>query len=138
MGFFLCSPASRPPAATRAGIRASFAIGFMIAFFPANAQAEESRRYAALYAIYYDYAVADYCRSIDRAVHDGFVLLRKFLLARDKIGKTDDHSERIAAFVDADLEYANRGLSGQKLWCRTEGDAAVRRFTLFFQKREIE
>ena len=100
--------------------------------------AEESRRYPALFHIYYDYAVAEYCGMIDRPVHDGFVLLRKFLLARDRIGVASDYAERISANMVADDEYLDRGLSGPKLWCRTEGVAAAQRFTRFFQRRALQ
>ena len=86
---------------------------------------------------YYDYGVAEYCGLVDPSVHNGFALLRLDQLARGHIGPAAEKSIRIKALMAVDDEYQDRGLSGQKTWCRTEGGEAVRRFTAYFRTRQL-
>ncbi len=90
-----------------------------------------------LQQVHYDIAVADYCGLIDQPVAIGYFLLHHDLLARGNVAPEDDQAARLAAIAAADLEYFDRGLSGQKNWCRTEGAAAVGRFTSYFQRRQL-
>lgn len=86
---------------------------------------------------YYDYGVAEYCSLVDAPVHNGFVLLRHDQLARGRIGAEVDRLVRIDADKAVEFEYFDRGLSGQKNWCRTEGATAVERFTVYFRTRKL-
>jgi hypothetical protein len=95
------------------------------------------RSHPELMRTYYDYGVAEYCGMVDAPVHNGYVLLRHDQMARAKIGPEADRRVRIAADMAVDLEYLDRGLSGQKKWCRTEGADAVHRFTVYFQTRKL-
>jgi hypothetical protein len=86
---------------------------------------------------YYDYGVSEYCGLVDMPVHNGFALLRLDQLARGNIAQEADRQVRFEALKAVDYEYLDRGLSGQKIWCRTEGADAVRRFTVYFQTRRL-
>jgi len=101
------------------------------------AGAVEPAAEAALVQTYYDFAVAEYCGLVTQPVYIGFFLLRHDQLARGKFGAGDNNEARRVADLAADLEYFDRGLSGQKNWCRTEGAVAVARFTSYFQRREL-
>lgn len=86
---------------------------------------------------YYDFAVAEYCRLVDASVYSGALLLHQDQLARGKISRAADRRAWIDATVAADLEYQNRGLGGQRNWCRNEGADAARRFTTYFRNRSL-
>jgi hypothetical protein len=90
-----------------------------------------------LVRIYYDYGVAEYCGLVDMPVHNGFALLRSDHLARRKVGREADRRARIDADKAVYFEYEDHGLSGQKAWCRTDGAAAVARFTQYFRTRHL-
>jgi hypothetical protein len=98
---------------------------------PAPSQHPELRR------TYYDYGVAEYCSLVDMPVHNGFALLRNDQMAQGNVTRAEDRRARIDAYMTVDLEYQDRGLSGQKNWCRTEGAEAVRRFTVYFRTRHL-
>lgn len=107
---------------------------------PLAAPAEEAvptDQHPELVRIYYDYGVAEYCGLVDAPVHNGYILLRNDQVARGKIGADADRRAWIDAYKAVDLEYLDRGLSGQKNWCRTEGVAAVERFTTYFRTRKL-
>lgn len=86
---------------------------------------------------YYDYGVVEYCGLVDMPVHNGYALLRNDQMARGKVGRAADRQARIDADMAVDYEYQDRGLSGQKAWCRTEGAVAAERFTLYFRTRRL-
>ena len=86
---------------------------------------------------YYDYGVTEYCGLVDMPVHNGFALLRLDQLARGNIAAAADRRARLEALKAVDFEYQDRGLSGQKGWCRSEGADAVRRFTVYFRTRHL-
>lgn len=90
-----------------------------------------------LQQVHYDFAVADYCGLVDQPVAIGYFLLHHDLLARGNVSPDANRAARLAAITAADLEYFDRGLSGQKNWCRTEGATAVARFTSYFQRRQL-
>ena len=105
-----------------------------------TASAEElapSNPHPELVRTYYDYGVAEYCGLVDMPVHNGYALLRNDQLARGKIAREADRRARLDAYLAVDLEYLDRGLSGHKTWCRTEGAMAVDRFTHYFQTRKL-
>ncbi|MEX0807257.1 MAG: hypothetical protein WD044_00880 [Dongiaceae bacterium] len=79
-----------------------------------------------LTAVYYRFAVVEYCSLADLQVASGFERARDRILA--DAGATEDvhRSARIAGWTAADLEWSNRGLGGFRRWCETEGtDAAA-------------
>lgn len=84
-----------------------------------------------LYAAFYDFSVCDYCGLVTREVHDGFSDRTAALIAAGRISEEVVRKVRIRAWTDADLEWGNRGLGGFRGWCRTEGEAAARRFLAF-------
>ncbi|WP_374654852.1 hypothetical protein [Dongia sp.] len=86
---------------------------------------------------YYDYGVTEYCGLVDMPVHNGFALLRLDQLARGNVAPSADRHARLEALKAVDDEYLDRGLSGQKGWCRTEGADAVRRFITYFRTRHL-
>ncbi|TDQ81063.1 hypothetical protein A8950_2933 [Dongia mobilis] len=86
---------------------------------------------------YYDLAVAQYCGLADRPVLMGYVLLRHDLLARGNIRPAETFELARKADLAADLEYFDRGLSGQRNWCATEGAEAVDRFVSYFRYRHL-
>lgn len=83
----------------------------------------------ALYHLFYERAVADTCALISRPVELGFRLERDRRAVALGIGPADLRDLRLQGLVAADLEWLNRGLGGNRAWCRGEGMAAVRRFT---------
>lgn len=90
-----------------------------------------------LFRAHYDIAIADYCGLVSQAVAIGYVLLHHDLLARGNIRPEDDRAAQLKAVRDADYAYQDWGLSGHKKWCRQEGEAAVARLTLYFQRRGL-
>jgi hypothetical protein len=50
------------------------------------------------------------------------------LTASSGLDDEDAKDQRIAGWVDADLEWGNRGLGGFRAWCETEGLTAAERF----------
>lgn len=105
-----------------------------------TASAEEARPlnpYPELVRTYYDYGVVEYCGLVDMPSHNGFALLRNDQIARGKIGREADRQARVDADMAVDFEYQDRGLSGQKNWCKTEGGQAVERFTQYFRTRRL-
>lgn len=115
-------------------------IGMVGCLLPAWALAEPilpPGPYPDLLRTYYDYGVTEYCGLVDMPVHNGFALLRLDQLARGNIAPAADRRARLDALKAVDFEYLDRGLSGQKVWCRTEGADAVQRFTVYFRTRHL-
>lgn len=111
-----------------------------ICLLPGETLAEEARApnpYPELVQTYYDYGVVEYCGLVDMPSHNGYALLRGDQIARGKIGREADQRARIDASMAVDYEYQDRGLSGQKNWCGTEGALAVARFTQYFRTRHL-
>jgi hypothetical protein len=105
-----------------------------------EAQAEEARvpnPYPDLVRTYYDYGVVEYCGLVDMPSHNGYALLRGDQIARGKVGRDADRRARIDADMAVDFEYQDRGLSGQKAWCKTEGASAYARFIAYFRTRQL-
>lgn len=91
----------------------------------------------ALTRAYYEFVVAGYCGLVDQPVEIGFYLLRHDLLARGNVAPAEHQAAAQMAYLAADFEYQDRGLSGQKAWCRTDGAQYVNRFTQYFQRRQL-
>lgn len=123
---------------TRMRLVAAAAILGMIGILPAPALAElPASESPVLMRAYYAYGIAEYCGQVSMPVHNGFVLLRFDQLARDNLSPEADRFIRIEARKAVDLEFLNRGLGGQRNWCRTEGRAGVRRFVHYFRERKL-
>lgn len=112
-------------------------LALMGVLVPGGADADEVHPHPDLVRTYYDYGVVEYCGLVDMPVHNGFALLRNDQMARGNIRREDDRLARIAAITAVEYEYQDRGLSGNKSWCRTEGAAAVERFTVYFRTRHL-
>lgn len=91
-------------------------------------RAELAARYPELHAAIYDVTVCEYCGLITPEVAAGFRRQLDDLVARDALSEMAVREIRISAWTRADLEWSNRGLGGFRGWCRTEGEAAARRF----------
>jgi hypothetical protein len=105
-----------------------------------EAQAEEigaPNPYPDLVRTYYDYGVVEYCGLVDMPSHNGYALLRNDQIARGKVGRDADRRARIDADMAVDYEYQDRGMSGQKAWCKTEGASAYARFIAYFRTRRL-
>lgn len=86
---------------------------------------------------YYDYTVAEYCGLITPPVAMGHALLHHDLMARGNISPETDWAMRLKGSEEAEYQYQNWGLSGNKQWCRTDGARAAARFTEYFQRRGL-
>jgi hypothetical protein len=89
---------------------------------------EPGWRTAELYSVFYGHAVCDYCGLITEQVDAGFRLARDRLIEAGALTQEEVRQLRASAWLAADHEWANRGLGGYRLWCRTEGAAAAERF----------
>jgi hypothetical protein len=94
-----------------------------------DANAPVTRQYPELHSAYYDISVCEYCGLVTSEVANGFRREVANLVARDHMNADQHREVRLHAWTAADLEYGNRGLGGFRNWCRTEGLAAVQRFT---------
>jgi len=82
----------------------------------------------SLRSVVYDYAVTSYCGLLTPEVDYGFKRELEDLTASLGLDEVDAREQRIAGWVDADLEWGNRGLGGFRAWCETEGVTAAERF----------
>jgi glutathione S-transferase len=120
------------------GKRAAALVVGMAFLAPAGmARADDLAPADILSQAYYDLAVAQYCGAADGPVMMGFFLLRHDLLARGNIRPAETFDLARRADLAADLEYFDRGLSGQRNWCATEGAVAVARFVSYFRYRHL-
>ena len=76
--------------------------------------------------VVYDLAVSSYCGLITPEVEAGYHREVTAVTTRAGLSEAEAKAERIAGWVDADREWANRGLGGYRGWCETEGLAAAR------------
>ena len=77
---------------------------------------------------FYGMGVAESCGLIDAEVARGFHNEVAWHLARNPLGDEAFRALRFAAALAVDREWYNRGLGGNRTWCRVEGERAVRRF----------
>lgn len=85
--------------------------------------------------VVYDYAVTSYCGVLTPEVEFGFRRELAQLTAHYGLTPEQAKAQRIAGWVAADREWANRGLGGFRAWCQTEGSAAVRHFQAIARAR---
>jgi len=96
----------------------------------------DGQKFPDLYKMYYDGGLLEYCNLISPLAGKGFREMRTDLLARDKPTEEEHRRTRIAAATAVDNEYLDHGLSGQRIWCRTEGQAAFLRFEAYGSGRK--
>lgn len=80
-------------------------------------------------AVYYRYAVVEYCSLLSPMVAHGFEAERDRLVAEAGVDEEQHRLHRLAGWTAADREWSNRGLGGFRMWCETEGQAAAAGFT---------
>lgn len=80
-------------------------------------------------AVYYRFAVVEYCNLLSPMVVHGFEAERDRLVAEAGVDEEQHRQRRIAGWTAADLEWSNRGYGGNRAWCQTEGEAAAAGFT---------
>jgi len=85
-------------------------------------------QHPALFKVYYDETVMAYCGLLTEESEAGFRLERDALLAADPLSAEAHRRVRVASHIAADYAYQDHGLSGQKHWCKTEGQDAYNRF----------
>jgi len=72
--------------------------------------------------------VAQHCDLLTPRAEQGFAAEERRLARAEKLDADGLTKARIAAGIAFAAEYQNRGLGGSRGWCRTEGQAAARRF----------
>jgi hypothetical protein len=121
------------------GCRHGAAFAGLIACLPQGALAHDPLNPTPLSELrdaYYGEGVLEYCGLLTADSYDGFERLVRHLLLTAKIDPETHRRIRIGGSVDADYQFGNHGIGGQRLWCATDGGAAERRF-LDFRRREI-
>jgi hypothetical protein len=97
----------------------------------AAAQSAAGEGERSLRQVVYDYAVTSYCGLLTAEVEFGFQRELAFITKRSGLTEAEAKAERIAGWVDADREWSNRGLGGNRAWCKEDGIPAVKRFLAF-------
>jgi hypothetical protein len=97
---------------------------------PAGANEYDDARdqHPALFQAYYDAGLIEYCGLLTPESVGGFHLRRDELLALEPLSAEQYRRVRVAASIAIDYQYANHGLSGQRVWCKTDGRDAYDRF----------
>jgi hypothetical protein len=80
--------------------------------------------------------VLEYCGLLTEEVYDGYERLVRYLVEAGHFDAATERRIRIDGSVQADYQFDNHGLGGQKLWCATDGQEFVQRF-LDFRRRAI-
>jgi hypothetical protein len=76
----------------------------------------------------YEFAVTSYCGTSTPEVEAGFHTEVAALTERGGFDAETARRLRIRGWVEAELEWRNRGLGGNRAWCESEGVAAARHF----------
>ena len=106
------------------GRRTALALALLAGAAPPQAPAVERD----LTRIVYDYAVTSYCGRLTPEVEIGFRRELAAVTARAGVDAETARRQRIRGWIAADREWSNRGLGGQRAWCREEGLPAARHF----------
>lgn len=93
--------------------------------FASPLKAEENR---GLRRVVYEFAVTSYCGTLDEAVTAGYHAEIAAVTQRSGIDSETARRQRIQGWIDAEAEWRNRGLGGNRAWCAGEGVAAARHF----------
>jgi hypothetical protein len=117
-------------AALGAGVAVLTIAAFLKLHLPVGADQYDDARLAHpdLFQAYYDEGLLEYCGLLSRESIGGFRLRRDELLAGTRLSEAEHRKVRIAAGIAIDYQYQNHGLSGQRLWCKTEGRDAYDHF----------
>ena len=92
---------------------------------------EASSRGLELRRLAYLIGVADYCGFVTYEVYDGYQRETRELIRRENLSQNTWRWIRINGSIDADLQYGNHGIAGQRRWCQSDGMEAVMRFIAF-------
>lgn len=84
-------------------------------------------QHPALFKVYYDENVLEYCGLLTHESALGFVMQRDDLLAQRPLSKEDVRVVRVAGAIAADKAFGSHGLA-QTAWCNGEGKEAYNRF----------
>lgn len=104
---------------------------------PASAgSSERDQQYAAWRDTYYGANVIEYCGLVTSEVADGVRRKLRFLRAWSQMPAAIERRIRLWAAMRADYQYMDHSLGGNRIWCETDGLAAVRSF-LAFRRREL-
>lgn len=113
----------------RRAVPAAWPIGLLLCLAAAQGLAGEGER--SLRQVVYDYAVTSYCGLLTPEVEFGFQRELASVTEQSGLSEVEAKAERIAGWVDADREWSNRGLGGNRAWCREDGIPAAGRFLAF-------
>ena len=92
----------------------------------ATSQAAAAER--DLTRVVYEFAVTSYCGTLDPAVEAGFQAELAAVTERGGLDSETARAQRIRGWVEAEREWRNRGLGGNRAWCAGEGVEAARHF----------
>gem|GEM_PF-2385674 len=87
-----------------------------------------------LVRIYYDVELASYCGMVTNAVRDGFNQELSAMIHNGKFSPDVVRQARNQGLEAVYQEWQNRGLGGFRGWCRKDGAASVRRFSIETQE----
>jgi hypothetical protein len=94
----------------------------------ANEYDDARAQHPALFEVYYDRGLLEYCGLVTRESAAGFFLRRDELLAEEPLTEEQHRRVRVAAGIAIDYQYQDHGLGGQRQWCNTAGRDAYNRF----------
>jgi hypothetical protein len=86
--------------------------------------------------VVYEFAVTSYCGTLDEAVTAGYHAEIAAVTRRNGLDAETARRQRIQGWIDAEAEWRNRGLGGQRAWCADEGLAAARHFQAIAHGRQ--
>jgi len=101
-----------------------------IALLPPAAPRHALAAERGLSQVVYDYAVTGYCGAVTPEVESGFQRELEAVTARGALDAETARRLRIDGWIAAEREWRNRGLGGQRAWCREEGVPAARHFRM--------
>jgi len=107
-------------------------LGLALLIWVSPVQAEDSAsRGLELRRLAYLLGVAEYCGLVSYEVYDGYHRETRAIIRRENLTENVWRDIRISGTVDADLQFGNHGIAGQRRWCQTDGMEAVTRFIAF-------
>jgi hypothetical protein len=85
--------------------------------------------------VVYEFAVTSYCGLLDPAVERGYRAEVAAATARAGLDPETARRQRIQGWIEAEREWRNRGLGGNRAWCADEGAAAADHFQAIAEGR---
>jgi hypothetical protein len=92
------------------------------------AASEPAAQGRGLTRVVYEFAVTSYCGTLDPAVEAGFQAELKAVTQRSGLDSEAARQQRLRGWIEAEQEWRNRGLGGNRAWCAGEGVEAARHF----------